>query len=138
MLSLKQRKIEEYIDIHCTDFPFPAGVESLFIEEEMEHNAHIAESARNLLKEVNKVNLPAEERISEEQFVDYYKILMTEALGEIIVKRLDEKLKGMVSNSDAKDKMTIFKEKLEAKLEAKEGKILKDKLLNILTRNSKR
>ena len=109
MLSLRQKAVEEYIDMHCANFPFPPGVKSLFIDEELEHTAVMAESARNLLKEVNKVKLPKTERISAEQFVEYYNILMTEVLGETIVHRLDEQLERMTENSYDKDRMMIFK-----------------------------
>jgi len=138
MLSLRQRKIEKHIDMHCTGFPFPEGVKSLFVDEEMEHVALMSETVRDLLKEVNKVNLPINERISAEQFVEYYNILMTEIFGEAIVYKLEKKIENMILDSYEKSQMLLFKEKLEAKLEAKEGKILKDKLQDILNRKSRR
>lgn len=138
MLSLRQRKIAEYIDMHCEDFPFPSGVQSLLTDEEMEHTALMADSARNLLKEVNKVNLPVNERISAAQFVEYYKTLMTEIYGLTIVSRLEQKLESMKLDSYEKSQMILLKEKIEAKLEANEGKILRDKLQNILDRKPKR
>ena len=138
MLNLRQKEIEEYIDMHCANFPFPSGVEALFTDEELEHSAEVAELVRNLLKEVNKIELPITERISEKQFVEYYNTLMTEALGEEIVHRVEQKLESMKLNSYEKDQMTLFKEKIEAQLEAKEGENIRDKFHNILVRKSKR
>ena len=134
MLSLRQKEIEEYIDMHCANFPFPSGVEELFTEEELEYNATIAESARNLLKEVNKVKHSIYERISAKQFVEYYNTLMTEVYGESIVSKLEQKLESMKLDSYEKSQMILFKEKIEAQLEAREGKILRDKLQEILDR----
>lgn len=80
MLNLKQRRIDKCIDMHCVVFLFPSSVEDLFSFKEMIENSKTALSIIKFLKEINKVKNSKIEEITAEQFVEYYNILITEAL----------------------------------------------------------
>ena len=138
MLSPRQKKIEEYIDSNCEDFPFPEGVKTLFDKEELEEIAKQAEICRDFLRAVNKVKLQESERISEDQVKKYYYNLMVYSVGELIVDRLTDKVNGEKHTTRETEAMENYLERIKKEVASKEVKETPKTLDGILKKSSKR